>query len=107
MPDHSPQQTDSGWSPLDVRELNRIAEAIANADGEDLNEYTASRYRSLARAAVHAASACISDRMATLAHGGRHTRAGWTVTVLSGIGDAEINGDDTSVSPVSEGGSDV
>ncbi len=107
MSEHSPQQTESGWSPLDVRELNRVAEAIANADGEDLNEYTATRYRSLARAAVHAASACISDRMVTLAHGGRHTRAGWAVTVLSGIGDAEIDGGSTSVLPRPEGGCDV
>ena len=47
-------QAEKEWSPLDVRELDRIAEAIANADGEDFNEYTAPRYRSLARAAAHA-----------------------------------------------------
>ncbi|WP_292605992.1 hypothetical protein [Nocardioides sp. REDSEA-S30_B4] len=93
------QETEDGWSPLDVRELDRIAEAVASADGEDFNEYTAPRYRSLARAAVHAASACISDRMTNLPQGGRHTRAGWTVAVLDNIGDAEVDADDPVLPP--------
>jgi hypothetical protein len=77
---------------LDVRELNRIAEAIANADGEDFNEWTALRYRSLARAAVATSADCIRDRMAVLPKGGMHTRAGWMVSVFAGI--AEVDTDD-------------
>lgn len=76
---------------LEVLELNRVAEAIATAGGEYFNEYTAPRYRSLARVAVSHSAACISERMAVLPSGGRHTRASWMVAVLAGIADVDVD----------------
>lgn len=81
---------------LDVRELDQVAKAIANADGENFNEYTNSRYRSLARVAIAASADCIRKRMSELPQGGRHTRAAWMVAVFAGIAEVDTDALDDS-----------
>lgn len=75
--------------PLDQRELDRVADAIARKRGAGplhlMPADSAGRYRAMARAAIDAAADCVAERMEDLPHGGRHTRATWAVVVLRGM----------------------